>query len=101
MNVSYEARKTDPFDGFCLRFFLCLVGFFGDWCADFVERGDDGGGYFPRRVFPHPEPKNFRETAFLSLSKKKIPYFLSFEGKQASFWGGTKKDDPRVVHVLL
>ena len=44
-------------------------------------------------------PKNSGKqpsSAFRFLS----PYFLSFEGKKASFWGGTKKNSPRVVHVL-
>ena len=40
------------------------------------------------------------KQAFFSFCKKKIPYFLSFEGKKASFSGGTKFFHPRVVLVL-
>ena len=57
-------------------------------------------------VFPRPEPKNLRKTAFFSF-----PNFFplcpplrgktfSHSGKTASFWGGTRKYHPRVVHVL-
>ena len=40
-------------------------------------------------VFRRLKPKHFRGTAYFSFSPKH-PYFLSFEEKNASFWGGDK-----------
>ena len=51
-NVSY-VHNTDPLNIRCfllLLFFLRFVGFFGGWCADFVERGDEGGYFLYDRV---------------------------------------------------
>ena len=36
-----------------------------------------------------------------SAFPKNFPYFLSFQEKKASFWGGDKNYHPRVVHALL
>ena len=93
-----------PFARDLLRFGLslwsCLASFHSSWefqsssetlVVTHFGRGVGRYNYCEQGcVFPPPESNFFRETAFFSFSKKKN-YFLSFEGKKASFWGGTKK----------
>ena len=52
-----------------------------------------GTRYIQGYVIRHPEPKNFRQTAFLSFSIFP-PCFLSLHGKKVSFWEGDRKYHP-------
>ena len=52
-----------------------------------------GTRYIQGYVIRHPEPKKFRQTAFLSFSIFP-PCFLSLHGKKVSFWEGDRKYHP-------